>query len=85
MVPSNEIFYLEKAKVADYFFVTFTENSLVVYLEVCSVWTFWTFGIEVKTIMKENKRKMEFLLLMYALQWSFLLLCTRVYHHDSFT
>lgn len=57
MVPSNEIFYLEKAKVADYFFVTFTENSLVVYLEVCSVWTFWTFGIEVKTIMKENRKK----------------------------
>ena len=55
VVPSNEIFYLEKAKVADYFFVTFTENSLVVYLEVCSVWTFWTFGIEVKTIMKEKK------------------------------
>ena len=80
---------MEKAKVADYFFVTFTENSLaVVYLEVCSVREvkgFWTFGIEVKTIMKENKRKMEFLLLMYALQWSFLLLCTRVYHHDSFT
>lgn len=60
MVPSNEIFYLEKAKVADYFFVTFTENSLVVYLEVCSVREvkgFWTFGIEVKTIMKENRKK----------------------------
>ena len=54
MVPSNEIFYLEKAKVADYFFVTFTENSLVVYLEVCSVWEVkvrLTFGIEVKTII----------------------------------
>ena len=34
-----------------------TENSLVVYLEVCGVFGFWTFGIEVKTIMKENRKK----------------------------